>query len=304
MLRILGFTIALCVLLGTLALTWPRQGEQRHASRMSSATEAAHGQPAQTQRSGRMKAEPAAFAPTTHATHARSTSAATPIAAPTALPPPTAAPTNVLPTLVFDPHATHTGDATMYYYSKVGNCTLDPLPEGTLLVAMNGPDYGDSRLCGAYLEATGPRGTIQVIVADRCPECRPGDLDFNLPAFQALTGESTGRFPVSWRIISPPLDGPIAYRFQGSSPYYAKVQVLNHRNPVYGMEVQGPSGDWVALDRVVDNFFVIPDGAIPEPYGALTLRVTDIYGNMITDSGITIANDVKIAGSGQFPPAP
>lgn len=297
--RTLGFTITLCVLFGTLVLMWTRQREPTREPRIGSAANAANAQPTQANQSTRVVAERTVVEPTTIPVNVAPTAALT--ASVTSTSP---APTPVPPTLAFDPRATRTGDATMYYYNKVGNCTLDPLPEGTFLVAMNGVDYADARLCGAYLEATGPRGTIRVIVADQCPECRSGDLDLNLPAFQALTGESTGRFPVSWRIISPPLDGPIAYRFQGSNQFYAKVQVLNHRNPVYRMEVQAPSGDFVPLDRVVDNFFVIPDGAIPEPYGRLTLRVTDIYGNTITDSGIAIINDVKIPGSGQFPAAP
>ncbi len=304
MLRTLGFTITLCVLVGTLALMWTRQRDHNRVARVSHTVTAERTVAVQ---SVDMVAQPRAASTTntvtpTSALSEHATTIVTPLV--TDAPHATDTPTPVPPTLAFDPYATHTGDATMYYYNKVGNCTLDPLPEGTFLVAMNQADYGGARLCGAYLEATGPSGTIQVIVADRCPECRPGDLDFNLPAFQALTGESTGRFPVSWHIISPPLDGPIAYRFQGSNPFYAKVQVLNHRNPVHRMEVQSPSGDWVALDRVVDNFFVIPDGAIPEPYGALTFRVTDIYGNTITDSGIAVANDVKIPGSDQFPAAP
>lgn len=209
-----------------------------------------------------------------------------------------------LPSLPFDPFATRAGDATMYDYNRIGNCTLDPLPPGTLLAAMNQADYNGSALCGAYLEVIGARGTVQVVVADRCPGCSSGDLDLNLPAFEELTGATTGRFPIRWRIISPPLVGPIAYRFQGSNPYYAKVQVLNHRNPIYSIEARVPSGSWVQLTRLNDNFFVIPNNAIPEPYGTLTLRTTDIYGNTISDSKIAIVNDIKIPGIGQFPPAP
>jgi expansin (peptidoglycan-binding protein) len=195
------------------------------------------------------------------------------------------------------------GQATTYSYTGGGACTLDPIPAGTLTTAINAPQFYNSLLCGAYLEVNGPRGSAQVLVADLCPECQAGDLDLDLPAFQAITGASDGRYPITWRLISPPLSGTIGYRFQGSNPFFVKVQVINHRNPVYSIAMRDSTGAFVPFTRVADNFFQYsPTTAL----GPLTLRVTDIYSNTLIDSGIPIASDSQqvFTGHGQFPPAP
>ncbi len=209
----------------------------------------------------------------------------------------------VVPGLPFDPFTSHNGDATTYAYTSGGACTRDPIPPGTLVGAINAPQYNGSIMCGAYLSVTGPAGSAQVMIVDLCPECPSGDLDLNTDAFQAITGATDGRYPISWRVVSPPLTGAIGYRFQGSNPYYIKVQVINHRNPVYRIELDTGAGGFVALDRTMDGFF---QRNSPTALGALTLRVTDIYSNTLTDSGIPIASNSQqvFVGHAQFPPAP
>lgn len=209
-------------------------------------------------------------------------------------------PALVLPGVPFDPFEQHSGESTGYIYTG-GNCSLDPLPPGVLYVAINGSDYHGSLMCGAYLRATGSKGSFTALVVDQCPPCSKGDLDFELDSLFVIEGIRDGRHPVSWRLISPPLNGPIAYRFQGSNPYYAKVQVRNHRNPVLRVEMRNPNGSYTPLERVDDNFFVY--NGLPN-VNRLTLRVTDIFGNVLSDSNIPIVNDVDIPGSGQFPQGP
>jgi expansin (peptidoglycan-binding protein) len=209
----------------------------------------------------------------------------------------------VVPGLPFDPFASFSGQATTYAYTSGGACTRDPIPAGTLVGAINDPQYYGSLLCGAYLTVSGPAGTAQILIVDLCPGCAAGDLDLDTPAFQAVTGASDGRYPITWKLTSPALAGPIVYRFQGSNPYYVKVQVLNHRNPVYRVELDTGAGGFVALTRTADGFFQYNSAG---PLGALTLRVTDIYGNTLTDAGIPIATNSTdvFAGHAQFPPAP
>lgn len=209
----------------------------------------------------------------------------------------------VVPGLPFDPFARSSGDATTYAYTSGGACTRDPIPAGTLVGAINAPQYYGSIMCGAYLSVTGPSGTAQVLIVDLCPSCPAGDLDLDTPAFQAVTGATDGRYPITWRLVSPPLSGPIGYRFQGSNPYYIKVQVINHRNPVYSVDLDTGAGGFVPLSRTADGFF---QKAFSSPQGALTLRVTDIYSNTLIDSGIPIASDSQqvFPGHAQFPAAP
>jgi expansin (peptidoglycan-binding protein) len=212
-----------------------------------------------------------------------------------------AAPAASPPTLPFDPAATHTGDGTYYDATGDGNCMFGPSPGDLMVAAMNQTDYYDSLLCGAYIEATGPKGSVTVRIVDRCPECQPGDVDFSPQAFAKIADLPQGRVRIAWRLLSPPLAGPIAYRFkEGSSQWWTAVQIRNHRNPVYSVEYLS-GGRWVPMERQQYNYFVAASGTGPGP---LTLRVTDIYGNQLSDSGIPIAPGVVRNGSGQFPPAP
>jgi len=206
----------------------------------------------------------------------------------------------VLPGVPFDPFAERSGDSTAYNYTG-GNCSLDPLPENVLHLAINAADYHGSLLCGAYLRVTGSRGSFTAIVVDQCPECPSGDLDFDLDSLFVLEGVRDGRHSVSWRLISPPLAGPVAYRFQGSNPYYLKVQVRNHRNPIFRVEMRNPDGSYTAIPRVSDNFFE-RDG-LPN-LRSVSLRITDIFGNQLEDSNIPIVNDVDFPGRAQLPPGP
>jgi expansin (peptidoglycan-binding protein) len=200
-------------------------------------------------------------------------------------------------------NSTHTGDAT--YYTEAngsGNCSFDPSPQDLMIGALNYVDYADSGLCGAFLEVTGPRATITIRVVDQCPGCPAGDIDLSPQAFAAIADLSAGRVPITWRIVSPTINGPIRYRFkEGSSQWWTAVQVRNHRNPIATVEYRDGSGQFVSAARQSYNYFVAFGGMGPGPY---TIRVTDIYGNVLTDTGIALSVAQEVAGSGQFPKGP
>ena len=164
---------------------------------------------------------------------------------------------------------------------------------------MNHADYENSQACGAYVEVTGPTGTtITVRIVDQCPECRPGDIDLSAEAFAHLAEPSAGRIPISWTLLSPALDGPVAYRYkEGSSQWWCGIQVRDHRNPVRTLEVL-VDGSWQSLPRQSYNYFVSADGS---GCGS-TIRVTDIYGNRVTDSGITVSPGTVQPGAAQLGP--
>jgi expansin (peptidoglycan-binding protein) len=206
------------------------------------------------------------------------------------------------PPLPFDPNAVHSGEGTYYNANGGGNCSFDPSPGDLMVAALNTPDYHDSLLCGAYIEVTGPNGSVVVRVVDRCPECPAGDVDMSQQAFERIAALVAGRVPITWRLLSPALSGPIAYRFkEGSNQWWTAVQIRNHRNPIYSVEARASDGSFYPLERQSYNYFVAFSGL---GVGPVTLRVTDIYGNTITDSGIGWAEAAQINGSAQFPPAP
>ncbi len=196
----------------------------------------------------------------------------------------------------------YTGEATYYAATGGGNCSFDPTPDNLMVAALNTTDYANARLCGAFVEVSGPGGSAVVRIVDRCPGCAPGDIDLSREAFAAIADPALGRVPVQWRVVSPELAGPVVYHFKdGSNPYWTAVQVRNHRNPVATLEYQAADGTFRPVERLMYNYFVEPAGMGAGPY---TFRITDIYGNSLLDSGIVPVENAEVAGSAQFPVSP
>jgi expansin (peptidoglycan-binding protein) len=79
------------------------------------------------------------------------------------------------------------------------------------------------------------------------------------------------------------------------------VQIRNHRNPIASLEYWDGSA-WVSVPRTSYNYFVQTEpGMGPGPYA---FRVTDVYGNVLTDSGIPHVEEGTVSGGGQFPEGP
>lgn len=202
---------------------------------------------------------------------------------------------------VLEPKGTvHTGEGTFYGGGYEGGCAmLDPVDrERYWIVAMNISDYNNAQLAGAYIEVTGERGTINMLVTDLLPEGKKGDLDLYTDAFPLIADPEKGRVPVSWRIIPLDTDEPVSYRFkEGSTEFWCGVQVRNHKYPVAKLEYLNKNGEWTELPRRNYNYFESMEmGA-----GPFTFRITDIYGDVITDYDIPMILDEDIKGSVQFP---
>jgi expansin len=197
----------------------------------------------------------------------------------------------------------HQGIATYYYATGAGACMFDPSPNNLMVAAMNADEYNHSAYCGAYVHVSGPKGEVTVRIVDLCPECTTGHLDLSLEAFAQIADIPLGRVAITWQVVSPDLPGPIAYHFKdGSNQWWTAVQVRNHRNPIALFEYRKSNGQWVTVPRTDYNYFVQTDpGMGPGPY---TFRVTDSYGNVLTDSGIPHVENGTINGARQFPPGP
>jgi expansin (peptidoglycan-binding protein) len=196
----------------------------------------------------------------------------------------------------------HSGVATYYHASGAGACSFDPSPDDLMVAAMNAEEYDQAATCGAYIFVSGPKGAVTVRIVDLCPGCKAGHLDLSQEAFEQIAELSWGRVPISWQVVSPALDGPIAYHFKpGSNQWWTAVQIRNHRNPVARLEYLD-GGGWVAVPRTAYNYFVQTEpGMGPGPY---TFRVTDAYGNTLTDSGIPHVEGETVEGAAQFPYGP
>jgi expansin len=197
---------------------------------------------------------------------------------------------------LIEPGTTYHGVATFYAADGGGNCMFDP-GETVMVAAMNHVDYEGSMACGAYVRVTGPRGnSVTVQITDQCPECEKGALDLSRQAFAKLSPASAGKIPITWKLLSPSMSDPIQLRYKsGSSRYWCAIQVMNHRNPVARVEFK-VSGSWTAIPRQDYNYFLSASGA---GCGG-QVRVTDIYGQRITVSGLSLSPNLVQDGPAQF----
>jgi expansin (peptidoglycan-binding protein) len=193
--------------------------------------------------------------------------------------------------------ATFVGEATHYDADGRGNCSFEA--SDGMVAAVNGGDYDRAAWCGACLEVTGPSGAVVVRVVDKCPGCKPGDLDLGQAAFAALAPLAEGRIPIRWRPVACDVTGPIAYRFKdGSNAFWTAIQIRNHRHPIKKLEWRDATGAWSAIDRAEYNYFVTTRALGKGPY---VLRVTDAYGHEVVDEGIALGDAVTRAGAAQLP---
>ncbi|MCE7894190.1 MAG: hypothetical protein DYH12_31580 [Sorangiineae bacterium PRO1] len=197
--------------------------------------------------------------------------------------------------------APHTGEATYYAATGDGNCMFGPSPNDLMVGAMNQADYLASGSCGRCAAIQGPSGSVTVRIVDRCPECKPGDIDLSPQAFEKIAALPLGRVDISWTYVPCAVTGPLRYRFkEGSNQWWTAVQVRNHRHGIAKLEYE-KGGSFVEVKREDYNYFVEPAGMGPGPY---TFRVTDVYGHSVTDTGVAHAEASEVSGAAQLPDCP
>jgi expansin len=192
---------------------------------------------------------------------------------------------------------THTGEGT--YYAKTsngGHCSYGAV-QSTLFGAMNYTDYANSEACGMCTEITGPNGTVKVQIVDECPECKPGDIDLSEAAFLKLAPLVKGRIPISWKYV--PCDvapGGIVYHYKdGTHQWWNAVQIRNAKRGISKLEAK-KNGQFITLQRESYNYFIASSGLGPGPF---EFRITDVAGNVITESGVAFTPNGDVASPGQ-----
>jgi len=221
-----------------------------------------------------------------------------PVAHPSTTPSSAAASTAVPLAGLIEPGVSYHGVATNYSAGNGdGACSFGPAAT-VMIAAMNYTDYDVSKACGAYVLVHAADGaSITVLITNECPApCAPGQLDLGQQAFAKLANLSAGEIPITWQLISPGISNPISIRYKtGSSQYWCAIQVIGHRNPVALLEIE-TSGGWQQLPRTDYNYFISANGS---GCGG-TIRVTDIYGQQLTISGIALSPNVVQATNVQF----
>jgi len=193
---------------------------------------------------------------------------------------------------------TYKGIATSYDADGTGACSY-AATSSMLIAAMNTVDYQNSRMCGAYVKVTASNGrSLRVKIVDLCPgDCKLHQLDLSRAALEKLA-PGKGQIKISWKLVSPKLSGPVAYKYKtGSTQWWCGIQVRNHRNPIRRLQVRTSSG-WFTLTRREYNYF---ESATGKGCGN-TVRITDVQGNRLVDKGIKISTAVQ-KGRKQLPAA-
>ncbi|MDH6597511.1 expansin (peptidoglycan-binding protein) [Bacillus aerius] len=116
-------------------------------------------------------------------------------------------------------------------------------------------------------------------VTDKYPEGSKGALDLSPNAFAKIGNMADGKIPISWKIIKAPISGNVAYRIkEGSSEWWAAIQVRNHKYPVMKMEYY-KDGQWVNMEKTDYNHFL----GFHMGSTSLPVRITDIRGVIVKD---------------------
>ncbi|CEP13015.1 hypothetical protein [Parasitella parasitica] len=93
-----------------------------------------------------------------------------------------------------------------FYMTGLGSCG-EISKDTDLMVALNKPQMEEgwgtknsnkNPLCGRYIMAHGPKGSVKVKVLDTCPPCAEGSLDFSAAAYAKLGDYDDGVIKITW----------------------------------------------------------------------------------------------------------
>lgn len=175
------------------------------------------------------------------------------------------------------------GEAVYYNLAQAEDrCSIEPLARDGLYASLAPAQYRGGAVCGAYLDITGPLGTIQAEIVDMCPGCGDDQIDLSPAAFSRIQAIPRGTAKISYQLArDPALAGPLAVRVApGSNAGSLAVQILNHGNPLSGVQVNGRP-----LTLRGDGYWIAARGAGTGPFNVL---VTDADGNSAVLTGISL----------------
>ncbi|CAC5426364.1 exlX [Mytilus coruscus] len=218
-------------------------------------------------------------------------------------------------------HNKFKGDGTYYGAGEQGTCSYSPpsLPPTVAAgnikryIALNKPQFFNSLSCGMCFKVHGSGkglgsdpivGDSIVFVKDLCPECLAGSVD--------LAENGDGRWEVEIQAVQCPVGNTkLEYKFQGSNPWYLKLQVRNARIPVTRLSLWQPKSQrWAAMQHTSDGFWLMGPGPFEKPvhpsvHAPLKMKLTAANGVVIEDQITKMPNEVVIHGTGkQFPQDP
>lgn len=132
------------------------------------------------------------------------------------------------------------------------------LPSGIDGTALSSAFWNGSAQCGACISATGPLGSVTVMVVDECPGgCNSNDLDLLQSAFTDIGTESAGIIDITWEYVACPITTPVELKNkEGVSANWFSMQARNANQAVSSLETSSDGGStWEATTRQDYNYF-------------------------------------------------
>ncbi len=193
--------------------------------------------------------------------------------------------------------------ARMIVQTPTPVCGYDDTWENGYVGLVHQVELDKSPWCGACMKVNGPLGSTLVRVGDSCKKCAPGQIGLTEDAFSMIADtEPNEGLPVTWDLVSCPDSGPLRYHFKGnSSTHWTAVQVRNATNPVVKLEFSVNGQSWQKTKYESWNYFVAEGGM---GAGPVAFRLTDLFGNQITEQSIEIIPGEELPGASQLPPCP
>lgn len=201
----------------------------------------------------------------------------------------------------------HTGEGTQYggvAGSNGGNCGIYVEEDDFLHCAMNHTQYDSSYACGACVRVFGPLGEITVKVVDRCPECKPGDIDFSTQSFIQIAKLEDGRVPIKWQFVPCEEEEDIKVKFEeGTSQFYFKAIFYDIKYRINQVEYQRSDGTWHNIHREMYNYYVENAGIDEDKskIGPYVFRLISSEGDTIVTEPVDYEAGVEIDLGIQFP---
>ncbi|XP_048735545.1 uncharacterized protein LOC125650994 [Ostrea edulis] len=201
------------------------------------------------------------------------------------------------------------GNGMFFGASYGGTCSYDPpsMPVAARYIdrtiAINARQFYRGFACGVCFRVTesgkGNGGapvdrTFTVLVKDFCPNCMPG--------VPAIKDDVDGRLGMEMQAIQCPVgNSSLEYKFQGSSPYYIKLQVRNARIPATRVDLYQPKWrQWTPLAHTSDGFWTFGTDPVERPVVApFRIRLTAANGQRIVDTVPELVNGVVLQGNGK-----
>ena len=188
--------------------------------------------------------------------------------------------------------AIYSGDATVYTdevstssgFSVFACGFLNaPAKARKLFAAINEAQYDSSNNCGRCARVTCVDNRcinqlpVTVMIVDKCPECKEGDLDFSTPAWEEITGHPPDRLRIEWEFTSCDRLIDVAPPYlsidPGANLWWVSVQISNHRLGVQSLRVKSSGANWKITHRSDNNFFVANFNPLQTPF---TVEFTDV----------------------------